>query len=273
MSRPKLPTARRCAHGRCSPRSAARPPAWASCWLLASASRTAWSSPVAGAMSAERARALLGAWRRRRWALGPFAVRSSGIAEDGAERSFAGMYESVLDVPADELAAAADRTPRQRQRRAVAAYRGRQRRRPPHGGDHPADGRSRPRPAWLSPPTRSTATGARASSPPSAASASGWSPARPSATSGSSRKGRDSPTPARAGDRSPPGDRGRDRGAPIADARGRPQDIEWAIDADGTLWILQARPMTALPPEVSWDAPAPGAFTRRSGSASGSPSR
>lgn len=31
--------------------------------------------------------------------VGTFAVRSSGIAEDGAERSYAGMYESVLDVP------------------------------------------------------------------------------------------------------------------------------------------------------------------------------
>lgn len=27
---------------------------------------------------------------------GPFAVRSSGIAEDGVEHSYAGMYESVL---------------------------------------------------------------------------------------------------------------------------------------------------------------------------------
>lgn len=44
--------------------------------------------------------------------------------------------------------------------------------------------------------------------------------------------------------------------------RGAPQDVEWAIDGDGALWILQARPMTALPPEAIWDAPAPGAFTR-----------
>jgi pyruvate,water dikinase len=42
-----------------------------------------------------------------------------------------------------------------------------------------------------------------------------------------------------------------------------PQDIEWAIDGDGTLWILQARPMTALPPDVSWQPPAPGAYTRQ----------
>jgi phosphoenolpyruvate synthase/pyruvate phosphate dikinase len=32
--------------------------------------------------------------------IGPFAVRSSGIAEDGAEHSYAGIYESVLDVRA-----------------------------------------------------------------------------------------------------------------------------------------------------------------------------
>jgi phosphoenolpyruvate synthase/pyruvate phosphate dikinase len=40
---------------------------------------------------------------------GPFAVRSSGISEDGLEQSYAGMYDSVLDVAADELPAAIDR--------------------------------------------------------------------------------------------------------------------------------------------------------------------
>lgn len=31
-----------------------------------------------------------------------------------------------------------------------------------------------------------------------------------------------------------------------------PQDIEWAI-ADGELWLLQARPLTAIPEEVEWN--------------------
>jgi len=37
---------------------------------------------------------------------GPFAVRSSGTAEDSARSSFAGVYESHLDVPADGVLAA-----------------------------------------------------------------------------------------------------------------------------------------------------------------------
>ncbi|MQA17189.1 MAG: hypothetical protein GEV09_24585 [Pseudonocardiaceae bacterium] len=42
----------------------------------------------------------------------------------------------------------------------------------------------------------------------------------------------------------------------------RPQDIEWAIDHDGTVWLLQARPMTALPQPVSWTPPGPGLWMR-----------
>ncbi|WP_028265965.1 PEP/pyruvate-binding domain-containing protein [Arthrobacter sp. MA-N2] len=42
---------------------------------------------------------------------------------------------------------------------------------------------------------------------------------------------------------------------------GVPQDLEWAV-ADGRYWILQARPMTGLPPaplkDVRWDPPIPG---------------
>jgi len=43
---------------------------------------------------------------------------------------------------------------------------------------------------------------------------------------------------------------------------GLPQDIEWAL-ADGVCWLLQARPITNLPPPpppvVTWDPPYPGA--------------
>ena len=48
----------------------------------------------------------------------------------------------------------------------------------------------------------------------------------------------------------------------VAERYGRPQDIEWAIDHDGRLWLLQARPMTALPDPVSWTAPGPGLWMR-----------
>jgi len=42
---------------------------------------------------------------------------------------------------------------------------------------------------------------------------------------------------------------------------GVPQDIEWAF-AEGELYLLQARPMTALPDPVSWESPLPGGWTR-----------
>ncbi len=47
----------------------------------------------------------------------------------------------------------------------------------------------------------------------------------------------------------------------IADQFGAPQDIEWAWDGR-TLWIVQSRPITGLPDEVDWTPPAPGVFHR-----------
>lgn len=42
---------------------------------------------------------------------------------------------------------------------------------------------------------------------------------------------------------------------------GVPQDVEWAWDG-AELWVVQARPITGLPDEVSWEPPAPGIYQR-----------
>lgn len=50
-------------------------------------------------------------------------------------------------------------------------------------------------------------------------------------------------------------------GRRAADHFGAPQDLEWAIDTDGTPWLVQSRPITALPEETGeaptvWPVPA-----------------
>jgi pyruvate,water dikinase len=192
---------------------------------------------------------------------GPFAVRSSGISEDGAEQSYAGMYETVLGVSADGLPDATDRVIASGQTDRVAGYApassGRmavivQRMVEPttSGVALTADPITGDRQTCVVTAVRGT--GERLVS--GAASGDEWAIVGVEA---SVRRRSES-----AIDASQAVEVAREARR-IADVRGTPQDIEWAIDGEGTLWILQARPMTALPPEVSWEPPAPGAFTRQ----------
>ncbi len=191
---------------------------------------------------------------------GPFAVRSSGISEDGSEQSFAGMYETVLGVSSDGLAEAAERVLASAAAERVVGY-------------APAAGRMAVIIQRMVDPlasgvalTADPITGDRNSSVVTAVRGLGerlvsgeaagdeWVVVEGRATA---RRQLESAVEARQAL-----DIAREARR-IADARGMPQDVEWAIDGEGLLWILQARPMTALPPQVSWEPPAPGAFTRQ----------
>lgn len=199
-----------------------------------------------------------GAWEL---GLGPFAVRSSGISEDGVERSFAGMYETVLEVAPENLDEAVERC-----LASAAAARVTEYERETAGGMAVIVQRMVTAVAAGVVLTADPITGDRSTSVLTAVRGLG-----DRLVSGAARgdewivsdgvaTARRRPEAAIAATQAVEIARVARR---IAEARGMPQDIEWAIDGDGSLWILQARPMTALPPQVSWAPPAPGAFTRQ----------
>jgi hypothetical protein len=194
-----------------------------------------------------------------------FAVRSSGAAEDLPDASYAGLYESYLNVPAEQLGAAVRRC----FRRGVGAG-GRLSKAALSGAmavlvqvmvDPAAAGV-----AFTAHPV----TGDRAQTVVTAVTGLGdrlvsgettgeeWTVTadRGASVTGPSSDGKQVLTPGQAEAVAQLAIRVADRFG------GQPQDIEWAIDHQARLWLLQARPMTAVPEPVSWAAPGPGLWMR-----------
>ncbi|MEP6681577.1 MAG: PEP/pyruvate-binding domain-containing protein, partial [Chloroflexota bacterium] len=191
---------------------------------------------------------------------GVFAVRSSGIAEDGVDRSYAGIYETELDVGADQVAGATDRVLSSVNAARAAEY-------GPAGVGRMAviiQHMVQPVAAGVV-LTADPINGDRDACVVTAVRGTGDRLVSGAAV-GDEWVVRDDDAVAR---RQPEQAIDRRQATEVASearriaaVRGSPQDIEWAFDADGTLWILQARPMTAVPPDVSWEAPGPGAYSR-----------
>src|SRR6266511_2665153 len=166
-----------------------------------------------------------------------FAVRSSGAAEDLADASYAGLYETYLNVPPTGLGDAVRRCFAAAVSERVTAY--------PVTGDRNQTVVTAV--AGLGDPLVSGETTGEEWTISSGGTAA---MTRPAPEGDPVLTGGQAAAVAQLARR-------------VADRHdGRPQDIEWAIDHDGRLWLLQARPMTALPQPVSWTPPGPGLWMR-----------
>ena len=183
------------------------------------------------------------------------AVRSSAVAEDLAGASFAGMYESYLDVPPDGVPEAVRRCRQSADTARVAAYR-------------PVD--AEPGVAVLVQAmvpaeaagvafTADPMTGDRDVAVITAVTGLAETLVVGEVTGESWRI-----SGGRATTAGPAEVLTAAQAAAVADTARRleqlfgcPQDVEWAIAA-GTVHVIQARPMTALPDPISWAPPGPG---------------
>jgi rifampicin phosphotransferase len=195
------------------------------------------------------------------------AVRSSAAAEDLPDASYAGLYETYLNVPADGLGEAVRRCFAAATAERVSAYHQRR-----HGDGtprmavlvqamvdpitagvaftvHPVSGDPDQALVTAVPGLGDRLVSGEAVGEEWTAGARNARRARPMPAGGRVLTNRQAQAVA-------------DLARKIADRYGQPQDIEWAIDRDGRLWLLQARPMTALPEPVSWTPPGPGLWSR-----------
>jgi pyruvate,water dikinase len=205
-----------------------------------------------------------------------FAVRSSATAEDLAGASYAGQYETVLDVGLDELADAVRRVLDSAASVRVAAYR--QAHPQANAADPSGSGAGMAVLVQVMVPadaagvafTANPLTGDRDEVVITAVPGLGERLVAGQATGeewivrhGQARR-------TRATEQAISADQARQIATLARRVHahlGSPQDLEWAITTDpsgteGGLWLLQARPMTALPDPVDWTPPAPGYWMR-----------
>ncbi|MFL1446590.1 PEP/pyruvate-binding domain-containing protein, partial [Nocardiopsis protaetiae] len=179
---------------------------------------------------------------------GPVAVRSSATAEDLPDASFAGQQDTFLGVSgAEDLLKAvracrdslhSDRATAYREAAGIA-----------HGDAHMAVVVQRMVDAEVAGVlfTANPLTGTRGQSVVDAAPGPGTAVVDGTTTADhyvlddTPPTGHGCLTPARLAEL-------RETGERLRDALGAEQDIEWAYDRDGTLWLLQARPITTLFP-------------------------
>ncbi|HET6532629.1 MAG TPA: PEP/pyruvate-binding domain-containing protein [Actinoplanes sp.] len=198
---------------------------------------------------------------------GRFAVRSSGVAEDLPEASYAGLYETYLNVASGDVSAAVRRCFAAADSERVRAYHHR------HGAgetttavlvqtmvDPVAAGVAFTAHPVTGVPGQTVVTavaGLGETLVSGAAAGEEW-----TVTGGDAVSTRAEPSGGRVLSRAQ-ATAVAELARAVADRRGdEPQDVEWAVDAGGVLWLLQARPMTAVPDVVPWGAPGPGLWVR-----------
>jgi rifampicin phosphotransferase len=206
-----------------------------------------------------------------------FAVRSSGTAEDLAGASFAGQYETVLDVGPDELPEAVQQVLDSAASARVAAYRQAHREADTAAALDPSESKMAVLVQVMVTAdvagvafTANPLTGDRDEVVITAVRGLGEQLVAGEATGDQwvVRDGQARCT--RATERAITADQARQIATLARSVHAHftsPQDLEWAIStdtarADGGLWLLQARPMTALPDPVAWTLPAPGYWMR-----------
>lgn len=200
----------------------------------------------------------------RRLGDGPFAVRSSGVGEDLADASFAGQYETVLGVTGGAgLIAAINRVRASANNARVRHYRAERASSADEGLAVLLQRMLAPQAAGVA-LTANPVTGNRDEVVISAGRGLGERIVSGEAvgdewivdsTGATCRRSVENALTA-------------EQALAIASLARRveahfgvPQDIEWAIE-NGQLYLLQARPMTALPEPAYWTPPAPGYWMR-----------